>query len=71
MLPMAVAAEPRACLSLIEEYGHRRPADVWFGLDLAQQEGRVRPGSLALLVSSGLGASWAATLVEYRAPHRR
>lgn len=49
----------------IQEYGHLGPSDVFFGLDLALRDGRIHPGSLVLLASSGLGASWAATLVEY------
>ena len=49
----------------IDRYGHLGPADVWFGLDQAAQDGRIGPGSLVLLASSGLGASWAATVVEY------
>jgi 3-oxoacyl-[acyl-carrier-protein] synthase-3 len=50
----------------IDEYGHLGPADVWFGLDLARRDGRIGSDALVLLASSGLGASWAATVVEYR-----
>jgi 3-oxoacyl-[acyl-carrier-protein] synthase-3 len=55
----------------IQEYGHLGPADVWFGLDLALRSDRIEPGALVLLASSGLGASWAATVVEFRGipPH--
>jgi 3-oxoacyl-[acyl-carrier-protein] synthase-3 len=52
-------------VTTITHFGHIGPADVWFCLEQALESGLVGPGSTVVLASSGLGASWAATVVEY------
>jgi len=50
----------------MREYGHMGPADTLFCLALAQEEGRIRPGDLVVLAGSGIGFTWAATVLKFR-----
>ncbi len=43
---------------------HQGAADIFIGLQGAADDGRIRPGSLVLQLSSGLGFSWGATLLK-------
>lgn len=61
----SLGVERSRTVATITEYGHIGPADVWFCLEQALESGLVGPGATAVLASSGLGASWAATVVEY------
>jgi 3-oxoacyl-[acyl-carrier-protein] synthase-3 len=48
----------------LQEYGHIGPADALFTLALAHQEKKVVPGMLAVMATSGLGFSWAASVIR-------
>jgi len=50
----------------MREYGHMGPADTLFCLALAQEDGRIRQGDLVVLAGSGIGFTWAATVLKYR-----
>lgn len=43
---------------------HQGAADTFIGLQGAADDGRIRPGSFVLQLSSGLGFSWGATLLQ-------
>jgi 3-oxoacyl-[acyl-carrier-protein] synthase III len=45
--------------------GNTASASVPIGIDVASKDGRLRPGSLALLVAFGAGMSWGGTLVRW------
>ena len=62
----ALGVDRSRTVPTITHFGHIGPADVWFCLEQACGRGLVGPGSTVVLASSGLGASWAATVVEYR-----
>ena len=62
----ALGVDRSRTVSTITHFGHIGPADVWFCLEQALERGLVGPGSTVVLASSGLGASWAATVLEYR-----
>jgi len=48
----------------MDEFGHIGPADCLFTMAKAHREGLLSDGKLAILASSGLGFSWAATIVR-------
>jgi 3-oxoacyl-[acyl-carrier-protein] synthase III len=50
----------------MKDFGHMGPADTLFCLARAREEGRIRPGDLVVLAGSGIGFTWAATVLKYR-----
>lgn len=56
--------EDRTMIS-IKEYGHMGTVDSLFNLSRAIDQGRLNPGSLAVLASSGAGFTWAAMALEF------
>lgn len=56
--------EDKTMLSL-KEYGHMGTVDSFFNLSRAIDQGRLKPGSLAVLASSGAGFTWAAMVLEF------
>ena len=51
----------------LEEFGHLGPFDIICSLEIGARAGRVRPGDLAVCAGAGIGFSWAATALEWRA----
>ena len=49
----------------IDRYGNTSSASIPLALDQATAEGRVRPGSLLLLVAFGAGFTWGSTVVRW------
>jgi 3-oxoacyl-[acyl-carrier-protein] synthase-3 len=49
----------------MREYGHMGPVDTFFALSRATAGGRILPGDLVVLASSGLGFTWGATAIRY------
>ncbi len=56
--------EDRTMIS-IKEYGHMGTVDSFFNLSRAMDQGRLPPGSLAVLASSGAGFTWAAMALKF------
>jgi len=52
-------------LTSIKEYGHMGTVDTLFNLSRAMDAGRIGPGSLVVLASSGAGFTWAAMPIEF------
>jgi len=50
-------------VSLIE-FGHIGPADSLFTMAMAHRAGSLPPGDLAILATSGMGFSWAASIIR-------
>ena len=48
----------------LDEFGHMGPADCLFTMAKAHKEGLLPEGKLAILASSGLGFSWAASIIR-------
>lgn len=48
----------------MDEFGHIGPADAFFTMAKAHREGLLPEGKLAILASSGLGFSWAASIIR-------
>ncbi|QWD91582.1 3-oxoacyl-[acyl-carrier-protein] synthase III C-terminal domain-containing protein [Polynucleobacter sp. MWH-Braz-FAM2G] len=48
----------------MDEFGHIGPADAFFTMAKAHREGLLSEGKLAILASSGLGFSWAASIIR-------
>ena len=48
----------------MDEFGHIGPADCLFTMAKAHREGLLPEGKLAILASSGLGFSWAASIIR-------
>lgn len=48
----------------LDEFGHIGPADGFFTMAKAHREGLLTEGKLAILASSGLGFSWAASIIR-------
>jgi 3-oxoacyl-[acyl-carrier-protein] synthase-3 len=46
------------------EFGHIGPADCLFTMAKAHREGLLAEGKLAILAASGLGFSWAASIIR-------
>ncbi len=49
----------------VDRYGNTSSASIPLAIDQAVEEGRVRPGSLLLLVSFGAGFTWASAVVRW------
>ncbi|TQR17981.1 3-oxoacyl-ACP synthase [Psychrobacillus soli] len=49
----------------LSEYGHIGQMDQIISLELAQQEGKLKDGDLAVLVSAGIGYAWGAVAVKW------
>ena len=49
----------------IHRYGNTSAASIPIALDEAQEEGRLSPGDLVLMVSFGGGFTWAAVLLRW------
>lgn len=49
----------------LEEYGHIGQIDQILSLELAEKEGKLRDGSLVVLVSAGIGYAWGAKLIKW------
>ncbi|MCK9580927.1 MAG: 3-oxoacyl-ACP synthase [Methanoregula sp.] len=65
-LLLELGLEETQTMRTMKEYGHMGPADTLFCLALAQEEGRIRPGDLVVLAGSGIGFTWAATVLKFR-----
>jgi 3-oxoacyl-[acyl-carrier-protein] synthase-3 len=49
----------------VERYGNTSAASIQLAIDQAVQEGRIRPGSLLLLVTFGAGFTWGSAVVRW------
>ena len=49
----------------LDRYGNTSSASIPLALDQAVAEGRVRPGSLVLLVAFGAGFTWGSAVVRW------
>lgn len=49
----------------LENYGHIGQMDQIISLELAEKEGKLKAGSVVVLVSAGIGYAWGATIVEW------
>ncbi|WP_239008490.1 3-oxoacyl-[acyl-carrier-protein] synthase III C-terminal domain-containing protein [Streptomyces sp. Tue 6075] len=54
----------RVYLDNVPKYGHCFASDPFLNLQSARREGRIGPGDTVLMVGAGLGASFAATVLE-------
>ena len=49
----------------LHEYGHIGQMDQILSLELAEQEGKLKDGDIAVLVSAGIGYAWGAITVKW------
>jgi 3-oxoacyl-[acyl-carrier-protein] synthase-3 len=49
----------------VDRYGNTSNASIPIALDEAMQDGRVGPGTTAVLVAFGGGATWGAAVVRF------
>lgn len=49
----------------MDRYGNTSAASIPLALAQAEEEGRLKPGTLALLVAFGAGFTWGATVVRW------
>jgi 3-oxoacyl-[acyl-carrier-protein] synthase-3 len=49
----------------VDRYGNTSSASIPLALDQAIAEGRVKPGSLLLLVAFGAGFTWGSTVIRW------
>lgn len=49
----------------LHEYGHIGQIDQILSLELAEQEGKLKDGDIAVLVSAGIGYAWGAVTVKW------
>jgi 3-oxoacyl-[acyl-carrier-protein] synthase-3 len=49
----------------VDRYGNTSSASIPLALDQAVEEGRVKPGSIVLLVAFGAGFTWGSTVVRW------
>jgi 3-oxoacyl-[acyl-carrier-protein] synthase III len=49
----------------LDDYGHIGQFDQILSLELAQQQGRLKDGDVAVLVSAGIGYAWGAMTVRW------
>ncbi len=48
----------------LEDYGHMQAVDPFLSLWLAEQSGKIRKGSIIVLVAAGTGWTWGATVLQ-------
>lgn len=49
----------------LEDYGHIGQIDQILSLELGLEAGKIKPGSLVVLVSAGIGYAWGATTIRW------
>jgi 3-oxoacyl-[acyl-carrier-protein] synthase III len=49
----------------LEDYGHIGQIDQILSLELAEQSGKLKDGTIAVLVSAGIGYAWGATTIRW------
>ena len=49
----------------LSDYGHMGQVDQILSLELALKEGKVKPGSVVLLVAAGIGYVWSASVIRW------
>ncbi len=49
----------------LKTYGHFGSHDVFFNLDLARREGRIKKGDIVVLQSTGVGFTWSCAVLRY------
>lgn len=49
----------------LDTWGHMSALDPAVALHLARESGRLKPGTLVLLLSAGTGYSWGASCIEW------
>ena len=59
---------PEKTADYLAGYGNTSAATLPMALTLAEEEGRLRPGSAVLLAAFGAGLAWGATVVEWGGP---
>lgn len=60
-----LGVDPARSMRSLDTVGHIGPGDVPLNLGRALDAGRITGGDLVVLATSGLGCSWAATVVQY------
>jgi 3-oxoacyl-[acyl-carrier-protein] synthase-3 len=49
----------------VDRYGNTSSASIPLALAQAEAEGRIKPGSVVLLVAFGAGFTWASTVIRW------
>ncbi|WP_078381498.1 3-oxoacyl-ACP synthase [Sutcliffiella halmapala] len=49
----------------LEDYGHIGQIDQILSLELAEENGKLKPGDIVVLVSAGIGYAWGATTIRW------
>lgn len=49
----------------LDHYGHIGQIDQILSLELAEKEGKLKPGDIVVLVSAGIGYAWGAVTVRW------
>ncbi|MBW1644823.1 MAG: hypothetical protein JRJ56_00600 [Deltaproteobacteria bacterium] len=55
----------RSSAAYLRQYGHFGSQDIFFNLDLAIRDGRLQPGDLIVMLTTGIGFSWVCSLIRY------
>lgn len=50
----------------LDNYGHMSSLDPCVGLNLANEQGKLKAGDIAVAVSAGTGYTWAATVIRWK-----
>jgi 3-oxoacyl-[acyl-carrier-protein] synthase-3 len=56
--------EERSSADYLREFGHFGSQDVFFNVHQALEEGRLRPGDFAVLLTTGVGFFWVSAVVR-------
>lgn len=49
----------------LDHYGRMSVLDPCIGLHFANEQGKLQPGDIAVVVSAGTGYTWAATVIRW------
>ena len=49
----------------LEEYGHMGQIDQILSLHLAQQQGKVKSGTIISMIAAGIGYAWGANVIRW------
>ncbi len=55
----------RTSAKYLIQYGHFGSHDIFFNLDMARREGRIKKGDTVVLQSTGVGFTWASAVLRY------
>lgn len=55
----------RSSADYLQRFGHFGSQDIFFNLDLALRDGRIKKGDYVVMLTTGIGFSWGSAVIKY------